>query len=395
MKKTKKCSNLTNFHDFTSDLNCKIKSDLTSGFSISRDEILFLDIETTGFSPKRSRLYLTGAAYVTGSELVTEQFLAGSPQEELQLIEYTADLISRFRTVVTFHGSRFDLPFLAGCCERLGVNGKIPENAVWNSSEYYAVDNNKYYVDLYKLACSIRHILGLENYKQKTIENFLGIKRKDCCQGGELISVYRQYLKQPDERLLDLLFLHNYEDLLGMVHLTSLFAYTAFLEGGFEILDVQLSPFCRMDGSTGKELSVTCGLSKPLPAQVTGKNSQYYLHASNDKAVFCVPFLEGTLKYFYPDYKDYYYLPKEDMAVHRSVASYVDKSHREKAKASNCYTKKTGIFLPQYEEFISPAFYTEYKAPVSWFLWTDEMKNDWKKLKKYCMYMLDILRKGR
>jgi hypothetical protein len=56
--------------------------------------------------------------------------------------------------------------------------------------------------------------------------------------------------------------------------------------------------------------------------------------------------IHATLKYFYPDYKNYYYLPNEDYAIHKSVGQYVDKEHRQTAKASNCYIKKEGIFIP-------------------------------------------------
>ena len=34
------------------------------------------------------------------------------------------------------------------------------------------------------------------------------------------------------------------------------------------------------------------------------------------------------------------------MAVHKSVAVYVDAGRRENATAANCYTKRSGAFLP-------------------------------------------------
>ena len=66
----------------------------------------------------------------------------------------------------------------------------------------------------------------------------------------------------------------------------------------------------------------------------------------------------GTLKYFYSNYKDYYYLPEEDQAVHKSVGAYVDKAHRRQARAFDCYQKKDGIFLPQFSDFHTPSFRT-------------------------------------
>ena len=70
---------------------------------------------------------------------------------------------------------------------------------------------------------------------------------------------------------------------------------------------------------------------------------------------------KGTLKYYYPNYKDYYYLPFEDRAVHKSIGACVDKEARIKATASNCYTKTTGFFLPQFEAIWEPVMKQEYK----------------------------------
>ena len=46
--------------------------------------------------------------------------------------------------------------------------------------------------------------------------------------------------------------------------------------------------------------------------------------------------------------KEYFYLPAEDTAVHKSVASYVDKEFRQKATKDTCYIKQNGDFLPAY-----------------------------------------------
>ena len=70
------------------------------------------------------------------------------------------------------------------------------------------------------------------------------------------------------------------------------------------------------------------------------------MEIKKDSLHFQFPLYKGTLKYFFADYKNYYYLPAEDMAVHKSISSFVDSAHREKATKENCYTKKEGCFLP-------------------------------------------------
>lgn len=343
------------------------------------ENALFLDIETTGFSGARNKLYLIGTAYVQNGKLGIEQFFAECPEEEPQLLTAWAQFLRDFDTIVSFHGSRFDLPFLEKRSRRLEME-----------LDY----GSKKYVDLYQLARSYRHIFGLDNLKQKTLETFLGMERKDRCSGSELIKVYQSYVKQPQEELLTLLLQHNEEDLTGMLRLLALYAFEDFWNGGFAPADCMLAPYRKLNGSDGKELSVTCRLDTDLPAAISCKNDHFYLHAEKDLAHFRVPLTEGTLKYFYSNYKDYYYLPDEDMAVHKSVAFYVDPAHRQKAKAANCYSKRTGLFLPQYEEIVTPALSKEYQDPVSYFEWKDASAKDKTLLKRYCMHILDILKKG-
>lgn len=59
-----------------------------------------------------------------------------------------------------------------------------------------------------------------------------------------------------------------------------------------------------------------------------------------------IPSITGELKHFYKDYKNYYYLPAEDIAYHKSVSEFVDRSARVQATARTAYTKKTGTFVP-------------------------------------------------
>ena len=119
MKRIKKLNNITNDTGYNTDY------DTASAFipSSIKNRALFLDIETTGFSAAKARLYLIGTAYVQDHVLVTEQFFAetGSPDEEAALIYEFDSLAAQFDTIVTFYGSRFDLPFLKECQKRLHI----------------------------------------------------------------------------------------------------------------------------------------------------------------------------------------------------------------------------------------------------------------------------------
>ena len=66
---------------------------------------------------------------------------------------------------------------------------------------------------------------------------------------------------------------------------------------------------------------------------------------------------DTEMKYFFKDYKNYYYLPMEHMAIHKSIAAYVDDAHKEKATKDNAFTTKTGSFIPCPPGFHGEIFY--------------------------------------
>ena len=202
--------------------------------------------------------------------------------------------------------------------------------------------------------------------RQKDLERYLGRSREDLFSGGELISLYQEYLKTADERLLSVLLLHNREDVSEMTGLLPLLELSRLFSGSWEgTVEAQVTP--------DLQLLLKPAVSLSLPLDFTYDASCCQLSAHQGKLTLDIPILQDTLKYFFPDYKNYFYLPLEDRAIHKSVGAYVDKEHREKAKASTCYQKQTGQFLPQFSEEISPSFRWEYRDSCSWFLWDDKM----------------------
>ena len=334
---------------------------------------IFLDIETTGFSPSKNRCYLIGTAYRTDSELLFEQFFAENAAQEPAILEAFSQSASHFQTIIFFNGKSFDLPFLEKRAKKYS-----------NDFNYH----NLYYVDLFSIASSLKHIFQLENYKQKTLETYLGIHREDRYSGGELTAVYHSYEKQPDAESLKLLLQHNRDDVLGMVQLLDLLSYDSLFQGNFEFQKASLEEYQTYEKKQGLELLIQTRLHEKIPKALTCKNEVFYCAAKESQMVFRIPAEQGSLKYFYPDYKNYYYLPEEDLAIHKSVAAYVDKGHKVKATRQTCYGKKDGLFLPQLSEFREPIFYKNYQDKISYFEYTEEADV----LAAYCSYILNCLR---
>ena len=234
-------------------------------------------------------------------------------------------------------------------------------------------------VDIYKRIKPWKKHLGLENLKQKTIEGFLSICREDRFDGGQLISVYEDYLKTRDENLLRLLLLHNEEDLKGMPSLLPILFYPDFFTQDFTLLDLK-----KAAGETPRLLLSLKGEEETvLPRPLCAAVPSYGFAAAGNALELSIRLYEGTLKYYYPNYKDYYYLIYEDTAVHKSVGEYVDRDARIKATKETCYTKKSGVFLPQPEPVWTPEFKTSSKDRTGFFEFSPSCFQDPVRLNQY------------
>ena len=324
---------------------------------IFTEDALFFDIETTGFSPATTQVYLIGCAKKSGHDVIIEQFFAETPNEEEMILTAFLKLLGNYQTLITFNGIGFDIPYLKAKCDKYHLKEDFAE---------------KDYIDLFKIVSSLKFLLKLPSYKQKAIETFLGIDREDVFDGGELINVYREYVNRHSEYQMYFLKQHNYEDVLGMLDLLPVMSYANLLKGGYTILSVESNVYTGFDGCAQKELIFSLENDIPVPKRVSYGYQDFYLICNGKESRLSVKLYDGTLKYFFENYKDYFYLPEEDIAVHKDVAASVDKAYRKQATASTCYTKKSSIFLPQYQTVVEPPFYKERKDKVSYFELSDD-----------------------
>ncbi|SES99784.1 ribonuclease H-like domain-containing protein [[Clostridium] polysaccharolyticum] len=343
---------------FQKNLSISIPYQFSSDKSIKETEVLFFDIETTGFLPDISSIYLIGCCYNKNNCWNLIQFFADDYISEPVLLQSFCDFATDYKTMIHFNGSRFDIPYLQ---KKL-----IHYNMTFSFDSFLQID-------LYKKIHPYKKILGLPDLKQKTVEGFLSLPRIDSYTGRELIDVYAAYMKdkfghkEDTEIEQNKLLLHNEEDVTGLIWLTSLMAYTDLFEKKPDSCKVTA---CK--NSVTFEIPLRNTLLKPIHLQIP----QIGFHAFENNAQITVSFIQGELKYYYANYKDYYYLPSEDTAMHKSVAEFVDKKFREKAKASNCYTRKTGFFLPQFHGNLEPAFRADYKDKQSYIQASERFLSD-------------------
>lgn len=400
-----------------------------TAFGLNPDRVIYFDIETTGFRASTSSLYMIGWAVSEESgclnedalnancahtvaetyscEWVITQIMAQSRAEEILLLGHFANVLKQYDTIVEFNGDRFDLPYMREKYAEYGMEDPFSDLET---------------VDLYQEIRPFKNALGLTKLNQKSVEQFLRIHREDPYNGGELIDVYRSVRDgrcADVEGALDALFLHNYEDVLGMLDMTPLLAYRLALQSSAQVCvrvagsEKSSRPaVCSSqdDGSlpavqnTSFRFEVSFPLDVPVPVPLNFSPGDYCdISLSGDLATVMIHPFSGCLYHFFPDWQNYYYLPEEDTAMHKSVASFVDPSHREKAKAQTCYVKKGGVFLPHggsysqtpsyfdSEKTVSPVFQRCYKDSVLWFEYWQGMEED---TAIFTEYVHDLIRKA-
>ena len=188
----------------------QLKTEYNLSLITDPSKALFIDIETTGLSPKNASIYLIGACYYEDNIWNGIQWFAQTPAEEESILQAFFQFASSYSTLIHFNGNQFDLPFIKNRCESYGLD--------------YTFDSFEG-IDIYKRVSLCKHFLQLPNCKQKSIEKFLHLNREDLYSGGELIPIYQEYVKNPDAQKEDLLLLHNKDDLKGMLEILPILSY--------------------------------------------------------------------------------------------------------------------------------------------------------------------------
>lgn len=291
----------------------------------NKEKLLFFDIETTGFIAKNSTLYLIGVLWYENETLNLRQWFNDDGKSEATLLEAFISFCKDFTHLVHFNGIGFDLPYLRQKADLLSLS--------------FDLDQTMSQIDIYKEIRAYKKIFALDNLKQVSIERFLNLQREDTYTGKELINIYQRYVAKPNLEAEHLLLLHNHDDLLGMTNVSRILHYKNLFEHA-SIDNIQID-------RTDEQLILHFSFDKEisLPRRITATQNGIYLNAIECKGTLFIPICNDTLKHYFDDYKNYYYLPLEDMAIHRSVATYVDTQHKIKATKNTCYIKKTDSFI--------------------------------------------------
>lgn len=164
-------------------------------------EVACLDIETTGLWANQP-LFLVGLLRVNGKQPVLEQLLARHYREEKALLTYLAEVLATVKTVVTFNGKRFDLPYI----EQRFIYHGLPQ------------PQELFHVDLYFHARRLPQ--ELPNHRLVTLEqHFLGTEREGDVPGYLVPTIYHRFVRTGEAELILPVLEHNAEDVLSLARL--------------------------------------------------------------------------------------------------------------------------------------------------------------------------------
>lgn len=366
-------------------------------FAQPTEKIAFFDIETTGLSPKASSLYLIGAMCYNRNQDAWSliQWFADDYRSEAGILNAFLEFIKPFDALYHFNGATFDVPYVLSKCDKHQITPSSHcLNLLQNTAPHQTVPTDRAVsIDLLKSIRPLKKKLHLPKANQTALEKWLGILREDQYDGRQLISVYTEYMQkkilhaQEADELERLLLLHNRDDMAGMLAISSVLSY-------HDCLHPAEPPVIRDISQQNNKLTVSFTLSSPVPKQIflehsfqdTGntlpqqkKLSPATLSLQEDIGTLTTPTYHESLKYFFKPYKDYYYLPAEDNAIHKSVAQFVDPAFRQKATAATCYTKKEGIFIPSFAskptDWEVSRFYQAHKTKPAYYLLDDTLSD--------------------
>lgn len=171
--------------------------------NLNKDEII-LDIETTGLDPLRDNLVLLGFIVFEGEKSYIIQYFAEDNFEEERLLKIYLKMTAD-KTIITYNGDKFDIPFLNIRLDKYGLEPIFPVTK-----------------DIYKTISSHRKYFTFQSMRLMDMEKHIGIFRNDPSR-YKVISKLTEDIKKRDKPRP--IMIHNENDLIATEKLANINDY--------------------------------------------------------------------------------------------------------------------------------------------------------------------------
>ena len=298
---------------------------------------IYLAITSTGPDPRASHIITAGLAAAEGEKLVLKQHTLESPADELSVLKKLSEMLK------TSGGN-----IISGISDMKYIKAKY---SFYRLSDPFFNRKILYLEDMLKAG-------GNSCCDRYAYENSIGFERRSILNGTIFPGEYTEYLLTGRKDIIDELIDHTADDLKSLAAICRCNTASDPFTPGNIIID----SVTEQDGG----LSITFSLAETAVSKegltlrgcfnTSAAALRYCVQACGNTGKFTCEALHGELKFFFENYKDYYYLPMEGRAVHKSVGQFVDPAFRKRARKETAFEPAAGDFYPEFSSGIRPCF---------------------------------------
>lgn len=169
------------------------------------NDLVFFDIEATGFYERKDWVFAISFYTLVDGYGVGETLICESINDEKKLIEHFIKNING-KILCSYNGKAFDEPFLK---KRASIY-RIP---------FPMVIRHK---DLYRELRPYQNGLKLKSLSLKELEKVLSINREEEISAMDCVYLYRDYLEEPSDKILNKIINYNFNDVKSLPHIFNL-----------------------------------------------------------------------------------------------------------------------------------------------------------------------------
>ncbi len=252
-------------------------------FHSNSNNAVFFHTITTGHYWRNSYIKELQLLYqINTNEYEIKIWKTEREEEEYNLLELLAEQLKNVDLLIGYNSNSFHLPYL--------------------KQKYKAYG-------LYDPFSKITHVDILKKYKD--MGNVLNLSLK--------LSDLKLYFHLNDDE----------SEIRCIFETANLLLYNFVFKGDFTVKEINRE---------NEEIYVTLQSSIEELKAIRFNQPAFYFISENNTIKLKIRLFEGKLRVYHSDYQNYYYLPAEDMAIHKSLASSISKEYKEKATSDNCYT---------------------------------------------------------
>lgn len=333
------------FENKSDELNIFLKTTDIMFPGISKDKILVFDIETTSFEAANGCVFMIGILFYSNGSLTARRYFSENLSEESEIIKCFIETVKDYTAILSYKGDSFDIPYLGKRLYSLGNRLLYDQLQILRSKSF----------DLYNEIHPLKAGLGFSSTKLEFLKPKFGFNVHERIAGENISKFYIEHisasklksLSEFSNRPENIGFISDYhkKDVPDDLAHISPDSGDRFLQ---DILDknrenmeavlylLRLSHlFMMRKGCFNVELS-----------HVNNNSEITFLIFRDDFSISLqLSPSDMDLKQFFLNYKDYYYFPSEDMAIHKSLAEFADSGSKKKATAKTAYRKVSGSFI--------------------------------------------------